>query len=295
MNKLLPDFLGIGAQRSGSTWLYENLRSHPQIWMSPIKEIHFFDELGQPFLGNKKNYKQKLKRRLYKTLQRIQNLERSFVGSLLWDANYFLRRRTPSWYVSLFQPKSHQVAGEITPKYAVLDTEVIETIRQINPKMKMLFLMRDPIQRAWSQAIRVLAKTKQRPTESVSEKEFLDYIKKRSVRKPSAYLETLENWESVFPAEQIFTGFFEEITDQPKDFLRKIFRFLGVSDSESYLSLTIREKVNSSGKYNMPIPSQVERSLAKQYLPQLQALSARFGSPATDWLKRAEGILKDSE
>ena len=41
---MLPDFLGIGAQRSGTTWLYEQLRGHPQVVMSSKrKEIHFFD------------------------------------------------------------------------------------------------------------------------------------------------------------------------------------------------------------------------------------------------------------
>ena len=41
---MFPDFLCIGAQRSGTTWLYQNLRRHPEIWMPPAKEIHYFDE-----------------------------------------------------------------------------------------------------------------------------------------------------------------------------------------------------------------------------------------------------------
>lgn len=39
----LPDFLGIGGGRCGSTWLYDNLRKHPEVWMPPRKEIHYFD------------------------------------------------------------------------------------------------------------------------------------------------------------------------------------------------------------------------------------------------------------
>ena len=37
-----PDFIGIGAQKAGTTWLYHNLRNHPQIWI-PRKEVHYFD------------------------------------------------------------------------------------------------------------------------------------------------------------------------------------------------------------------------------------------------------------
>ena len=38
-----PEFLGIGAQKSGTTWLYENLKKHPQLYLPKTKEIHFFD------------------------------------------------------------------------------------------------------------------------------------------------------------------------------------------------------------------------------------------------------------
>ena len=39
----LPDFLGIGAQKAGTTWLWENLRRHPEIFVPDKKELHYFD------------------------------------------------------------------------------------------------------------------------------------------------------------------------------------------------------------------------------------------------------------
>jgi hypothetical protein len=42
-----PDFLGIGAQKAGTTWLYENLRQHPELFLSEEKELHFFDQPGR--------------------------------------------------------------------------------------------------------------------------------------------------------------------------------------------------------------------------------------------------------
>src|SRR5204862_8294166 len=35
-------FLGIGAQKAGTTWLYEMLRLTPEVWMPPVKELHYF-------------------------------------------------------------------------------------------------------------------------------------------------------------------------------------------------------------------------------------------------------------
>ncbi len=40
---MYPRFLVIGAQKAGTTWLDRNLRTHPQIWVPPEKEIHYFD------------------------------------------------------------------------------------------------------------------------------------------------------------------------------------------------------------------------------------------------------------
>ena len=42
-----PDFLCIGAQKAGTGWLYEQLREHPDFWMPPLKELHYFDRLGR--------------------------------------------------------------------------------------------------------------------------------------------------------------------------------------------------------------------------------------------------------
>ena len=39
----LPGFLCIGAQKSATKWFYEMLRQHPKVWMSPLKELHYFD------------------------------------------------------------------------------------------------------------------------------------------------------------------------------------------------------------------------------------------------------------
>ena len=42
----LPDFLCIGAQKSGTSWLDANLRFHPELWLPPAKELHYFDGGG---------------------------------------------------------------------------------------------------------------------------------------------------------------------------------------------------------------------------------------------------------
>ena len=44
-----PDFFCIGAQKGGTRWLYDQLQLHPDFWMPPVKELHYFDRLRDAF------------------------------------------------------------------------------------------------------------------------------------------------------------------------------------------------------------------------------------------------------
>jgi hypothetical protein len=42
-----PDFLCVGVHKGGTTWLYQQLDSHPDFWMPPLKELHYLDQLNR--------------------------------------------------------------------------------------------------------------------------------------------------------------------------------------------------------------------------------------------------------
>src|SRR5678815_3591458 len=42
-----PDFLCVGVHKGGTTWLYQQFDSHPDFWMPPLKELHYFDQLSR--------------------------------------------------------------------------------------------------------------------------------------------------------------------------------------------------------------------------------------------------------
>jgi len=46
-NVARPDFLCVGVHKGGTTWLYQQLDSHPDFWMPPLKELHYFDQLSR--------------------------------------------------------------------------------------------------------------------------------------------------------------------------------------------------------------------------------------------------------
>jgi len=78
----LPTFLGIGAPRAGTTWLHANLKKHPEIWLTPVKEIHYFDSLQR---GNARGpfYKRHLRKRARRYVTRETYRDRSHDRTLV--------------------------------------------------------------------------------------------------------------------------------------------------------------------------------------------------------------------
>jgi hypothetical protein len=293
----LPTFLGIGAPRAGTTWLHANLGKHPEIWLTPVKEVHYFDarQRGEP-RGN--FYRRHLRKRArrYTSLATYRDRwhEGTLFSQLAWDVRFFVPPRTNRWYPRIFRPGPGQIAGEITPAYSILKPESVEEIREINPDLRIIYLLRDPIERSWSSAISELARRRGRSPEKITEKQLLRHFERTAHILRTDYLRTFDVWEGVFGRDRIFVGFLEEIQADPADLLVRIYGFLGVSDSSEHVPPGLARKVNASREYSTAIPEAVRIHLAELYLPQLQELSGRFGEPVTSWLRRAEDSLAAS-
>ena len=156
-----PDFIGIGVQRSGTTWLYENLKLHSEIWLTPMNEIHYFDKLGKNKFRTGK-YPKRLKKRVTFYLNSIAQGTPIRFHNLSWDYNFFFRSRDIEWYKRLFCPPIGNIAGEITPAYATLHKDIVKDIYKNFPELKVILLLRNPIQRDWSIAIKSLARDRKR-------------------------------------------------------------------------------------------------------------------------------------
>jgi len=285
----LPDFLGIGAQRCGTTWVYEQLRKHPEVWMPPVKELHYFNVMNKSHRIAKKRWKD-FRKRLPTYLNR--NNQENTPKDILWDFKYLFFRQSYSTYSYLFMPGENQIAGEITPAYSVLNLNDVQKIYVINPKMKIFFLMRDPLDRLWSNAIRVLTRDKNLDARHISNEEFTKFIEKKNNVLRTDYLRTLSIWESVFPPDQIYIDFYDTIRLMPKEFLISLYKFLGISPDPKYIPKNFRKKINHTDQYKTKIPDEIAIHIAESYIGQLETLSQRFGGPTIQWLDRANNLLE---
>jgi hypothetical protein len=243
-----PNFLVIGAQKAGTSWLHRNLRAHPGIWM-PRSEIHYFDRIDEP-------------------------PNRGASGE----------RR----YASLFEEGQGKVVGETTPGYSIIGQDTVARVHRIMPEATIIFFMRNPIERAWSQAVMRFVK-REGGVEHVTDEEIRERFEHRSSRLRTDYLRTLENWGAYYPPESIFVGFLEDIHFHPEGLLERVCDFLGVDPS--FRPPKMDEKINARASDEMP--TRVAVHLARLYLEDTRRLEERFGGYASLWRRCAEELLED--
>ena len=302
----LPDFLGIGAQKSGTTWLARSLESHPQVWMAHYKELHYFDwyrDHGIPkwmpyALGRALRLRRGLQqefwhagvRRRFQYHVKMRGRQRR---DLAWDLRYFLRRPSDRWYASLFTPGPGQIAGEITPGYGMLAEPEVAHVAAVVPDARIIFLMRHPVERAWSQVAmrikgdRAWTQAQQDVPAARRQRRLRRLLEESGSHRRNDYIATLNAWGSHYPPERIFVGFLEDIQWHPEPLFHAILRFLGISDLDA---AEIRgERVRAGSTTTMPV--EAARYLAELQHAQVRALAERFGGYATGWLASTEWLL----
>jgi sulfotransferase family protein len=203
----VPNFTIIGAAKSGTTALYTYLALHPEIYMSPIKEPNYFSL--DYFSENIKNSSTEIERKW-------------------WKSSYDRAVKTLDNYTLLFEGVEREKAiGEASPSYLSSPTAA-ENIQRHNPDIKLIAILRDPAQRAFSRHIQLLRDRKDTP------KEFMNILRSNDWRtrmytSPGFYHKCLLPFINRFPKEQLKIFLYEDLTRDPTTLLLNIFEYLEVS------------------------------------------------------------------
>ncbi len=198
------DFIGVGAEKCGTTWLTEMLWQHPQVFIPAQKEIHYFNrKFGEfPDLDN-------------------YNFDKPLV-----------------WYLSFFKnAKPDQVKGEICPSY-LWDEQAAGRIRDFDPNIKILIVLRNPIERTFS-AYRFYM---QRGLIHTDFRQALEKYKSYLLTR-SLYYPQVKRYFDLFPRQNILVMLYDDLRANSASFLGAVEKFLGVSEflpaninQESYIT-----------------------------------------------------------
>ena len=273
-------FVGIGAQKSGTTWLARMLASHPDIFVTPVKEIHYFDHIR----GLTQHLSQKKRRSRYrKYFQRMWTQWRHFAehrSQRQWWRDYMTSPIDDDWYRGLFQHRGKATfAGEITPEYAILGTEGLSHIKRLAPGARVIFIMRNPVDRLWSQ---VLHQCRSRGLDAnrQSTEAIAAMLAEPRFGELADYAQTLDDMAKVFREDQTLVLFYEDMHADRLAALRQVCLFIGARFEASYFT-ELGRRFNRSQQAALPAP--VRAHMRKLCRAQAEAVRQRVGRIPQSW------------
>jgi len=217
----LPNFLIVGAAKAGTTSLYFYLKEHPEIYMSPVKEPKFITSnfLKFPFKG---------------------------VGDDLVEKNII--KNFESYQKLFLEVKNEKAIGEASADNLYYYKKSINYIKKILGEVKIIAILRNPIDRAFSAYSHLIRDSREFLT-------FEDALNQEENRKK-------ENWEFIWYYKDV--GFYynqvkaylenfskvkvylyDDLKKDPLSLVQDIYRFLEVDDS--FIPKSVGEKFNVSG------------------------------------------------
>jgi len=267
--------------------------------MPPVKELHYFDRspsysspsylasdsISERLFGGMPHNRQ-FRRRLLKEV--IKDMVWFRPLNLTWTTKYFLQPCSDDWYKSLFEYGGSQLTGEITPAYSILPREDVAHVRQLFPNLKVLFLIRNPIDRAWSH-VRYDYRTG-RVSDLNDLEEVKSVVETESQELRSDYLRSYRIWTNEFGKKQVYLDFYDRIQESPQKLLGDVGEFLGLRDPDGlYEAEKSDRRVNSSPKSEMP--EEIRGYLTQKYLGDLREMADTFGGCAEKWVARASSSI----
>jgi Sulfotransferase family len=205
----MPNFLIIGTAKSGTTALYNYLKQHPQVYMSPVKEPKFF-----AYEGEKLDFRG--------PGDRVAN------SSVVTDIEA---------YRALFAKASGETAvGEASPLYLYIP-KARERISRYVPEAKLIAILRNPAERAYSHFSQMVRDGRE-PLDDFSQALGAEEGRVRDnwafgwhYKRMGFYHAQLERYFDAFGRDQIKVYLYEDLKTDPVGVLRETFRFLDVDDA----------------------------------------------------------------
>ncbi len=260
-----PCFVCVGVQKAGTTWLYNNLCQHPDVWMPPVKEIHFFDTVSpnEQLLGVE-TYNHLKFNKVWRFFLKNPSLK-----NLRWLKRFYFEQKTIHWYYELFaMSPADKHSGDITPGYSTLDDRGVAFARKILPNhCRTFIILRNPIERAWS-AIKMNYRWK---GENIQQVDLA--VLSQEMRIASHYLRTdysrmVKLWGKYFPSNfKIFL--YDDLREDPACFLAKIEEYIGIN---KFIVPELLATRSNADKKQVEMPLGVREFLVSEYTKNIHKL-----------------------
>lgn len=231
-----PNFLVIGASKSGTSSLYAYLKQHEDIFLSYVKETHYFTNDQIYNLGP-----EKFSEKYYHGAS-----DKKAIGDI-----------TPTYFVQpdLVIPRLHETFGELNPKFIVI--------------------LRNPVERAWSHYLHKVRSGEEKlsfeKALEIEDERVADFpMGWWGYASEGLYSKYVKNWLSVYSKDNFLFLLTDDLATKPQSVLREIYEFLGVDanyEIESYSRKNVSGKVRSNFMLSVIGGKSPIKSIVKGLLP----------------------------
>lgn len=219
---MLPNFFIVGAAKSGTSSLDRYLSQHPDIYIPPKKEAHFFS---------------------------IADFPSQFEGPGDEGMNLYTVRN-PSEYEQLFDGVRNETSIGESSVFYLYYPGTAKRIQRAIPNAKVIVILRNPVDRAFSAYTHLIRDGR----ETLSFEQSLAQEEKRKsmhfepmwlYRELGLYSTQVKRYLDVFGREQVHVVIFEEFLKNPEEHLKGVLNFLGV---KADIEIDTSTEYNESGQ-----------------------------------------------
>lgn len=244
-----PELLCIGAQKAGTSWLHETLRQHPDVWVAPFKELHFFDH---KFIDECRKWAPWHVKRGVRNAREAHFSEQKFPDREYLD--YLKQIETwpmfnGQWYKYVYSraPKT-SICMDVTPEYSCLPDEGVEFVSKFLPRTKFVYIVRDPVARAVSQLKMNIARKK---LEFVDLESWVAAVTDDPVLYSRGdYSAYVPRWEKAFTADRLLFVPYGDLSSNPLAVLKSVEELARLTPHTSYSETS--KRIHSSPDIHVP-------------------------------------------
>jgi hypothetical protein len=247
-NRRGPDFLGVGPEKTGTSWITDQLSAHDDVWTHPAGEVRYFSEdeafrqarlLGRfgAWAGWQARHYRHYALRVAKGLVTRPSRIAAGRGQLQRDLSYLFGRHHDDWYLDQFPADGARLRGEISPQYFFLPEAQVERIARLLPECRIIISLRDPVSWVWSFA-RMVMKLGAFGVYGTLE----NFVAARFEDK--SFAASLATWRKHFGDDRVKVLIYDDLCNEPWSYYTEICAFLGIEPDPSRKA-AVSQKVNA--------------------------------------------------
>lgn len=236
-----PHFIGIGAMKAATSWLFKMLSMHPEVYFPRGKEVAY------------------------------------------WNGDFDKKAHIDTYLTAFNEGTAAALggkSGDITPLYMLIPERDIALLRETLPDVRLLFIARNPVERAISGSDFHM---KFRPQQV---KNYENLLFSPFITNCGLYMTYLDNWMKHFPRESLHVIIQDDIRSDPRKIMRGVADHIGLDPAiwEQIPAQFLQQQSNAAEKKTV-VSEEVRARLKDVYREDVERFSTFLGRDLTHWVK----------